>query len=385
MGTRQQLKKRLVVLVLLVLPSVSGELFASQTQYALTPLPEFFAPENGLTPVVKEEFPCGLNNVGQVVWQTNPAGGFMWSAEGGQVKLPWPPGVTYTGVRDINDSGQIAGYVQGGPAVAILWEPAGGITELAPCGYPFDAAINSSGQVVGYVGRAFSWSSGTGWAWLDMPSGISQGRAYDINNAGQIAGDYVRGSGVTGGDTHWAIIWELDGTWTELGHLDGTTGSYARAINEDGHAVGESGNGGGTSGPTTGRAFLWTEESGMKDLGVLSGGTWAGASDINNNGQVVGWSYFKEFSWSQYTESAFIWTEETGMLDLNDLTDDSADGWSLWYAHAINDVGQIVGYGQNPSGQRRAFLLTPVPEPATAMLVVMGGLAMLSRRRNRER
>jgi probable HAF family extracellular repeat protein len=69
------------------------------------------------------------------------------------------------------------------------------------------------------------------------------------------------------------------------------------------------------------------------------------------------------------------------LTDLNDfLPPDS--GWTLIGASAINDQGQIVGYGQH-NGQTRAFLLTPgqvvpaVPEPGTLTLFGLGTLGLL--------
>ena len=47
------------------------------------------------------------------------------------------------------------------------------------------------------------------------------------------------------------------------------------------------------------------------------------------------------------------------MLDLNALVDPAA-GWILVHATAINDSGQIAGYGTAPYGNTRAFLLTPL-------------------------
>ncbi|MBX3411469.1 MAG: hypothetical protein KF708_02035 [Pirellulales bacterium] len=46
-------------------------------------------------------------------------------------------------------------------------------------------------------------------------------------------------------------------------------------------------------------------------------------------------------------------------IDLNTVVDSSGAGWILQYATDVNDHGQIVGYGRNPSGQTEAFLLTP--------------------------
>jgi len=57
---------------------------------------------------------------------------------------------------------------------------------------------------------------------------------------------------------------------------------------------------------------------------------------------------------------AFIYTSSGGLQDLNTLIPANS-GWILQYGRAINDSGQIVGQGAF-GGQRRAFLLTPVPK-----------------------
>jgi probable HAF family extracellular repeat protein len=65
------------------------------------------------------------------------------------------------------------------------------------------------------------------------------------------------------------------------------------------------------------------------------------------------------------------------MIDLNNLVDPST-GWVLESADGINDSGQIVGYGVNPSGQTHAFLLTPTPEPSTLCLAITCGSMLLA-------
>jgi hypothetical protein len=74
------------------------------------------------------------------------------------------------------------------------------------------------------------------------------------------------------------------------------------------------------------------------------------------------------------------------MQNLNSLID-TASGWTITDATDINDLGQIVGYGTNLSGQSDFVLLTPIssPEPSTLALLAAAllGLAAWSLRRSR--
>ncbi|MGD0283903.1 MAG: PEP-CTERM sorting domain-containing protein [Dissulfurispiraceae bacterium] len=117
----------------------------------------------------------------------------------------------------------------------------------------------------------------------------------------------------------------------------------------------------------------------MTDLGTL-GGTDSHALGINASGPVVG--YVDTTGNAAY--HAFLHSGST-MIDLNTLIDPFS-GWRLLQAYDINDAGQIVGFGYNGSGQRHAFLLTPVPEPSTVILLAfallgLGWRIMLVRRR----
>jgi len=142
-------------------------------------------------------------------------------------------------------------------------------------------------------------------------------------------------------------------TLTLLGSLGGSY-SIAYGINDAGQVVGQS-----RTVPGDLRAFLW-QNGVMTDLGTL-GGTSSSSSrayGINDAGQVVGKS----------DSYAFLWQEGT-MYNLSDYLDNPISGWSLRTAQGINSLGQIVGYGCNPSGYIEAFLLTPVTSPPVPVCV----------------
>ena len=71
------------------------------------------------------------------------------------------------------------------------------------------------------------------------------------------------------------------------------------------------------------------------------------------------------------------------------MLNSTGTGWLLIDAYAINDIGQIVGYGVeiNDPQNSLAFLLTPttVPEPSTWAMLLLGfaGLGYAGYRRAR--
>ena len=89
----------------------------------------------------------------------------------------------------------------------------------------------------------------------------------------------------------------------------------------------------------------------MVDMGALGGSSSYGSA-INNNGTVVGLSTIRNGSYR-----AFISTNGGKMQDLNTMIP-TGTGWVLEEGTAINDAGQIAGYG-TLHAQLRAFLLTP--------------------------
>lgn len=84
---------------------------------------------------------------------------------------------------------------------------------------------------------------------------------------------------------------------------------------------------------------------------------------------------YSDLSGTSGTDHAFLYSGGA-MTDLNTLIDPTS-GWILQQATAINDSGWIVGFGTNSLGQAHAFLLTPTPEPSTAVIAASGLAALL--------
>ena len=341
----------------------------------------------------------GLNNNGQVVgeWQTGRAAadgvpithGFIWDSAHGMRDLGTLGGDQSSVAVAINDAGEVAGTSSTAPVKvrlpggmhdvyyvvtdhAVTW---GSTRKAQGLGDGSAYGINGAGEVVGTSGgHATLWSGGvaTNLGTLGgIPTSMVPARAFGINAAGHVVGAAPVNDSY---QDDRAFLWTpstpdgTQGAMTNLGALALSPGSVSggSAINALGEVVGSS------DVLTATSVFLATAtlETGgrMYDLGTL-GGLYleSEASGINASGVVVGDSN-NDYGVGNGYSLAWIWTPTSPngtsgqMTDLNSLIP-AGSGWVLNQARAVNDAGQIAGWG-TINGHEHAFLLTPTTTTA---------------------
>lgn len=205
------------------------------------------------------------------------------------------PGADFADVTGINESGQVCGYAQNvstGPKRVFLWE-AGVLTEIE-----FDIGqehvandINDSGQIVGWLGEApfppfygeaFLWDRGK-TTLLGYPKGGTNSIAKAINNLGDVCGIYGKPDN-EGGFVARGFYWR-DGSSIDIGILPGCTSVFPTDMNDFGQIVGycyiNSSGGPGfiwQNGPMTNITTLIPPGTGLVNVAPIA---------INNNGQIA--------------------------------------------------------------------------------------------------
>jgi probable HAF family extracellular repeat protein len=318
----------------------------------------------------------GINDLGEVVGYSSLPNlqdhAFLYSA--GQIKDLGTLGGGNSAAFGINNSSEVVGDSETTVSAELDASTYSNmsLSSLLPNGIA--RGVNDSGQIVGDYSppgssgtHAFLFSSGSP---SDLGTlGGNNSNAYAINAVGQVVGQ----SDVFTSAAQHAFLYS-SGNIFDLGTLGGTNSS-AYAINASGQIVGQSDG----AGDQNSDAFLYSNGT-MHDLGDLGGGI-SLANGINASGQIVGYSY--TISGESVIHAFTVFDGQ--MFDLNSLLPASS-GWLLVDARAINNEGQIVGWGINPYGQHDAFLLSPteaIPEPALPVLGILMSAALCLRRASR--
>jgi probable HAF family extracellular repeat protein len=277
----------------------------------------------------------------------------------------------------VNNSGQVAGgalnlvsdpFCLFAPGFcvtqtrAFLWRE-GVMHDLGTLGGPDAIAnfVNERGQAAGSSYTSYAPNSDNGTCPPGVPTqdpffwekgqmidvgtlGGTCGLPLAFNNRGQLAGQ----SSLAGNLTFHPFIWSKSQGIRDLGTLGGDTGT-TEWISDAGEVLGKADLPGPQ--PQTHDAVLWKGDS-ITDLGTLPGDSCSLAYQINSRGQIVGTSEPLSFCPGPCTVNcagvhAFLWENGGPMVNLNDLI---APGSSLQltYAVAINNRGEIAGYGVPP-------------------------------------
>ncbi len=274
-------------------------------------------------------FAYGLSESGVVVGAAETADGytsaFSYEEGSGIVNIGALRDNENSIARDINSFGHVIG-VSGGE---LFIYKDGVMKSLDIVGSV--AAISDSGHIAGKEdSHAFLYRDGIAQD-IGMMNRYSHFSSFasSVNSYGAVAGEY-------GG---FPFLY-YDGFMERIIALsEGSVGGAASDVNDLGQVVGG----------INGHAFLYANGV-MKDINP-SWGEYSVARDINNFGQVIGYYYGDD------GDGVFLY-EDGKAYDLSDCIP-SSSGWKLFYAEAINDDGQIAGYGYI-NGKGRAFLMSPV-------------------------
>jgi probable HAF family extracellular repeat protein len=343
----------------------------------------------------------GLNASGQVVGISATKLGayhpFLYSG-GVMTDLGVLTGGSSGEASSINDAGQITGWgdtgkgdVFGNAVYHAFLYSGGTMTDIGVLSSDQNTnaySINDSGSIVGLsftntlsgnTSNPFLYTAPGNISLLPHLNGVF-GQANDINNEGE-----ATGWGFTGNTDaspqqygiYHAVYYSPQGEILDLGTLAGEESSIGLGINAQGVVVGYSYN------PTSpiNLACVWPLTGPAIGLGVLPGGSTSEALSINSYDQIVGSGDVGVDQSDNSVYHAFLYSDGA-MYDLSNLTV-NASGWGSTFATGINDAGQIVGYGNSPSGQTHAFLLTAVTPPAVVtppgnQTVTAGGTATFS-------
>jgi len=227
--------------------------------------------------------------------------------------------------------------------------------------------INNAGEIVGdYHAAGIAWGgfslSGGSFTPVTYPTGSSYSYPISVSNNGDLTGTWYDGT-----DSNGYV--RIGGAFTEL-DVPATWGpdTFPDDINTSGTVVGEYflSNTGGLNDNT--EPFLWS--GGTFSEGTLPAGyAYGDYSQINDEGVIVGFA----------TNDPANGTDGVSFIDRGGVISQISDplGVGGTYAYAINNAGVIGGGYVDASGDWQAFLAFPaVPEPSTWAMLAVGFAAL---------
>jgi probable HAF family extracellular repeat protein len=349
------MKKLLITACIVIILSLATSLVQAAVQYTVTDLGNFA--------------PTGMNANGDVIGWRGVSSGIYHAVlySNGTLKDLGTLGGLQSRAFGINDTGQIVGFAQttDGQFHGFLYQNNTMIdlnTLIAQnSGLTLHGAgaINNNGLIAGICSTDTEKDH---IYLLDLSESNSLNHykvpgAYDvtgINDRGQVIGSY----NTPAGSGHGFLLY--NGEMTDIFAPDGTNTGIGD-INSSGTMVG-----GFTKSDYNPHAFYYSD--GIY-TDINGNNKYSTARGINDTGDIVG---------AGYPDNRIYFYSNNTINDLNPLIYTTLD-ITINDAYEINDKGQILTSGfYNSDGLGHAFLLTPIPEPSTIML--LGCFAVLSRK-----
>ena len=341
-----QLSKGL--LLLLLCPMFSAPALAAAPQYKLTLLGKANTVNAINTRITNDGLVVGV----LVDPVTNALRTYQWK-DGVHTMLDTP----INRVGAVSGNGTIAGEVIDFGYETYLAQPAvyaNGVTTMVPSPlsppskYNYLSGINNAGKVAGtqyFNGEGYAYTSVNGVSTLLGALGGTHSYLGGMNEAGVVVGS----AQTADGDFH---MFRHDGAANDINDAGVVVGSYLT----------------GEDASTLQRAVIY-KDGVMQLLGTFAPGVHSWAAAINNHGQVVGNGNF-----------SFLVSDGV-TYNLNKLLP-AGSGLYVDTVYDIDDraqiTGTVCGAGQGCFG----MLLSPVPEPESA-LMLLAGLGLLYRLRRR--
>jgi hypothetical protein len=331
-------------------------------------------------------------------------------------------GYRYNSVSELHEAGTVLGYTNrynGGSTEMgrSIWLYDGvttvhlgltGAEHTQNDGYKNSSAsqVNEAGQVVGFSTRYNSGISNGVSAWLyngtttvnigltgaeyTRNDGYKVSFPSNLNASGQAIGKSDRYNG--GSTPKGESIWLYNGTSTinvglagsEHTRSDGYKISFAIDLNEAGQVIGRSYRYNGSSSLMGWDGWIYDpvlDQTFTLNTSTRSDGfAYSTPHFLGEDGLVLGTHTLYD-ALDNGVESAFYFTVADGLQELGPLVAGGlpANGWeSLADAVRRNRLGQLLGYGKltSQSAGQMAYLLTPVPEPSGAMLLMAAAFAL---------
>ncbi len=283
---------------------------------------------------------------------------------------------------------QQAGFIHqlgSAPYHAYTWSgSAASGTDLHPTRFSASAAMGTNGtQQVGLGGdfmigteegnititgggTALLWNGSSSYTDLN-PSGFNSSIATGISGTQQVGwGEPSSGS------TEHALLWNGTASSYVSLHPSGFYSSRARGTSGT-QQVGM----GRPDSMSWNRALLWTGTA-ESFVDLTPSGFGESCATGTNGTQQVGWGAQTVWPAGDLLKRALVWNGSA-----TDFTILPLGGFYETWANGIDEYGNIVGCGKTMGGETHALLWQVVPEPATVLLLGMGGLAITRRRRTR--